>query len=114
MGDQRKITGGHFMTYSSTKAGLVMKHSWAVIIVVSVALLFFCPAAHGGFQASHGPTSTLKESVLGVLVQFILLVYARMIFLLAGAFPATGWSAPDRRGGKKLFRYDICAGLLRC
>lgn len=38
----------------------------ASILVVSVSLLFFCPSPVGGFQASHGPTSTLKEHNAGL------------------------------------------------
>jgi len=50
-----------------------------LIVVVLVALLFFFHGLQGGFQAAHGPTSTLKECAIGLLWQSLILLLAHII-----------------------------------
>jgi hypothetical protein len=49
------------------------------IAVVLVAALFFFHGSDGGFQATNGPTSTLKECAVGVLLQSLILLLAHSI-----------------------------------
>lgn len=54
-----------------------------LIVVVLVTLLFFCHGLQGGFQAAHGPTSTLKECAIGLLLQSLILLLAHIILGLS-------------------------------
>lgn len=49
------------------------------VVVVLVALLFFFPGSQGSFQTTNGPTSTLKECAIGLLLQSLILLLARII-----------------------------------
>lgn len=55
----------------------------ALIVVVLVTLLFFCHGLQGGFQAAHGPTSTLKECAGGLLLQSLILLLAHIVLGLS-------------------------------
>lgn len=44
------------------------------LVVVLVSLLFLFPVKVGSFQATHGPTTTLEESMFFLLLQISLLV----------------------------------------
>ncbi|HEX7288808.1 MAG TPA: hypothetical protein VF532_21675 [Candidatus Angelobacter sp.] len=48
------------------------------IAVVLVAALFFFHGSDGGYQATNGPTSTLKECAVGLLLQSLILLLARV------------------------------------
>jgi hypothetical protein len=61
------------MSFRSSTTKLV------TIAVVLVAALFFFHGSDGGFQAKNGPTSTLKECAVGVLLQSLILLLAHSI-----------------------------------
>lgn len=44
------------------------------LLIVLVTMLFLFPVEVGSFQATHGPTTTLKESLLDVLLQALIAV----------------------------------------
>jgi hypothetical protein len=48
-------------------------------------MLFLFPVAVGSFQATHGPTSTLKECLVGLVLQALIAV-AGYVLLKLGAF----------------------------
>jgi len=58
---------------------LVRTAMLAGMLMVSVALLFFFPAPVGGFQTSHGPTSTLKEHDRSISLQIASLDLLRIV-----------------------------------
>jgi hypothetical protein len=51
----------------------------APLLIVLVVLLFFFPAQVGSFQATHGPTSTLKECLMGLLLRALIALVARVM-----------------------------------
>ena len=48
------------------------------LLILLVAMLFFFPLAMGSYQATHGPTSTLKEYVTSLLLQALPAVLAAL------------------------------------
>lgn len=48
-------------------------------LIVSVALLFFFPVPIGGFQASHGPVSTLKEHDRSLALQTLIFDFIKIV-----------------------------------
>ena len=46
--------------------------SIALLAVMAVAVLFFFPAVHGSYSATHGPITALRASRLRVLVSFLI------------------------------------------
>jgi hypothetical protein len=74
------------MSFHSSTTKLV------TIAVVLVAALFFFHGSDGGFQAKNGPTSTLKECAVGLLLQSLILLVARIcivVFHRAQSSPLT-------------------------
>lgn len=45
------------------------------LVTVLVSLLFLFPVSVGSFQATHGPTTTLEESLFFLLLQISLLIF---------------------------------------
>jgi hypothetical protein len=43
-----------------------------LLLIVLVTILFFFPVAVGSYQATHGPTSTLKEYLTSILLQTLI------------------------------------------
>jgi hypothetical protein len=56
----------------------------AQLLIILVTMLFLFPVAVGSFQATHGPTSTLKECTVGLLLQALIAV-AGYVLLKSGA-----------------------------
>jgi hypothetical protein len=54
------------------------------LLIVLVTMLFLFPVEVGSFQATHGPITTLNESLVGVFLQ-ALIALAGCILLNAGA-----------------------------
>ena len=72
-------------TLGPVNHGLKTRWAMASILVVSVSLLFFFPSPVGGFQASHGPTTTLKEHNTGF--HFEILISASALINAIAALP---------------------------
>ncbi len=53
------------------------------IVVILVALLFFFPGSQGSFQTTNGPTSTLKECAIGLLLQSLILLLGHAILAIS-------------------------------
>lgn len=53
------------------------------LVILLVTLLFLFPVQVGSFQATHGPTSTLKECLMGLLVGVLIMVVAQATQLAA-------------------------------
>lgn len=49
------------------------------VLVLLVFLLFLFPAKVGSFQSTHGPTSALDKSLLGVVLCSLLLVIVTVV-----------------------------------
>lgn len=49
------------------------------VLVLLVFLLFLFPVKVGSFQSTHGPTSTLEKSLVGVLFCSLLMVIAALV-----------------------------------
>lgn len=45
------------------------------LLVLLVSILFLFPVKVGSFQATHGPTTTLEESLFFLLLQISLLIF---------------------------------------
>ena len=65
----------------------------AMVLLLLVLLLFFVHAPAGGFQATHGPNTTLKEGATqshteALLVFFASVCAALMVLTFAGFRPA--------------------------
>ena len=54
----------------------------AACVVVCVLGLFFFPLAHGSFQATHGPTTSLEAGRALTALLFSILIAAFTLFLL--------------------------------
>ena len=52
----------------------VQSRGLAPLLVLLVCLLFLFPVKVGSFQSTHGPTTTLEESMFFLLLQISLLV----------------------------------------
>lgn len=52
------------------------------MLMLLVCLLFLFPVKVGSFQATHGPTTTLEESVFFLLLQISLLVFGTALLSL--------------------------------
>lgn len=50
----------------------------APLLIVLVTVLFLFPVHVGSFQATHGPTSTLKECLMGLLLQALIALVAQV------------------------------------
>lgn len=53
------------------------------LLVPLVIVLFLFPLQVGNFQSTHGPTSTLKECLIGLLLQALIGLLTQVL-LLAG------------------------------
>lgn len=69
--------------------GLAKSRNFVSLLIVLVVMLFFFPVQVGSFQATHGPTTTLKESSAEVVLQALLALVAAMVLTV---FRASCWS----------------------
>jgi uncharacterized membrane protein (DUF441 family) len=53
------------------------------LLIILVTVLFFCPVAVGSYQATHGPTSTLKEFLSSLLLRVLIGLLAHIGLRLA-------------------------------
>jgi hypothetical protein len=84
------------------------------LLVLLVCLLFLFPVKVGSFQSTHGPTTTLEESMFFLLLQISLLVVGtallsfRLLPAVGRCFGVLAWSADDRT------THDHALVSLRC
>jgi hypothetical protein len=60
------------------------------LLITLVIVLFLFPLQVGSFQSTHGPTSTLKECLIGVLLQALVALLAQVL-LSAGPRRVAGF-----------------------
>lgn len=65
-------------------ATLVPFRNAVPLLITLVIVLFLFPLQAGGFQSTHGPTSTLKEYLVGFLLQVLVALLAQVLLLFAG------------------------------
>jgi hypothetical protein len=63
-------------------------------VVVLVSMLFFFHGSYGPFQISNGPTSTLKECVVGLVLQALILLLARVILAASSVLVSPAAASP--------------------
>ncbi len=67
--------------------GLAKFRNGAALLIFLVLMLFFFPVHVGSFQATHGPTTTVKESSIEVMLQaLVALLIALVLSLIAPSF----------------------------
>ncbi len=59
--------------------GLAKFRNMAALLTFLVLMLFFFPIQVGSFQATHGPTTTLKESGVEIMLQAMVTVLSAMV-----------------------------------
>ena len=64
------------------------------IVVVLVGMLFFFPGSSGSFQSTNGPTTTLKECSVGLVLQALILLLARAVLAASDVPVSDGASSP--------------------
>jgi hypothetical protein len=86
-------------------AGVLTLRKCVPLLIVLVTILFFFPVAVGSYQATHGPTSTLREYLTSILLQTLFVLVALISLLFAvnwteshfemaeGAVPSTSSAA---------------------
>jgi hypothetical protein len=84
------------------------------IIMIAVTLLFFFPAAHGGFQASHGPTTTMRESIECFLLLVSMVLCARIVFSHVAPVLLMSVSELGETVAFPVLYRDAFPSLLRC
>lgn len=55
---------------------LAKSRKFVALVAILVMLLFLFPAKAGSFQSTHGPTSTIDESLFGLVLQVLALAVA--------------------------------------
>ena len=92
----------------------IQSRGLAPLLVLLVCLLFLFPVKVGSFQSTHGPTTTLEESMFFLLLQISLLVVGsallsfRLLPAVGRCFGVLDWSADDRT------THDHALVSLRC
>lgn len=61
------------------------------LLITLVVVLFLFPLQVGNFQSTHGPTSTLKECLVGLLVQALVALVGQVL-LFAGLRRMAGFA----------------------
>lgn len=84
------------------------------VAVVLVAALFFFHGSDGGFQATHGPTSTLKECAVGLLLQSLILLLAQSIIGVFGCAKRSLVTVLDPLDPSVPLRGSVALAPLRC
>lgn len=53
------------------------------IVVILVGMLFFFHGSQGSFQTTNGPTTTLKECAIGLLLQALVILVASALIAIS-------------------------------
>lgn len=82
------------------------------LLILLVTILFLFPVEVGSFQATHGPTTTLKECLVGLLLQALIAIVG-YVLVKAGAL-CFGFRFVSRETALLLKAPDETLFSLRC
>jgi len=85
----------------------------ALLAVMAVAALFFFPAAHGSYSATHGPITALRSFRLRAFLMFVITAAATVLTALVYFIIALGFCRPEL-STVSLHSRNISSSPLRC
>jgi hypothetical protein len=92
-----------------------VRHIWSVALlaIMAVAALFFFPAAHGSYSATHGPITALRAYRLRAFLLFVISSAAAALAAILQALVSIGTTWAEFLVSPLLSSHCTCSPL-RC